>query len=54
MNYKKIVALSSAILICSMNLIGCTNKKENAQSNNNNAIKVGMVTDVGGINDKSL
>ena len=54
MNYKKIVALSSAILIGSMNLIGCTNKKENTQSNNNNAIKVGMVADVGGINDESF
>ena len=53
MNYKKIVVLSSAILIASMSLIGCTNKKENTQSNNN-VIKVGMVADVGGINDESF
>ena len=54
MNYRKIVALSSAILIGSVSLIGCTSKKENAESNGNNAIKVGMVADVGGINDESF
>ncbi len=54
MNYRKIVALSSAIFIGSVSLIGCTSKKENTESNGNNAIKVGMVADVGGINDESF
>lgn len=53
MNYKKIVALSSAILIGSINLVGCTSKKDNTQSNNH-SIKIGMVADVGGINDESF
>ena len=35
-------------------MIGCTSKKENTESNGNNAIKVGMVADVGGINDESF
>ena len=51
MKFKKIVALSSALLVASMSLVGCSNKNNNEQSNNN-TIKVGMVADVGGINDE--
>ena len=54
MNYKKIVALSSAILIGSMSLVGCTSKKDNTETKDTKAIKVGMVADVGGINDESF
>ncbi|MCC3870122.1 BMP family lipoprotein [Terrisporobacter mayombei] len=54
MNYKKIVALSSAILIGSMSLVGCTSKKDNTKTKDTKAIKVGMVADVGGINDESF
>ena len=53
MKLKKIVALSSAVLIASMSLVGCSNKTNNEQSNNQ-TIKVGMVADVGGINDESF
>ena len=54
MNNKKIVALSSAILIGSMSLVGCTSKKDNTETKDTKAIKVGMVADVGGINDESF
>lgn len=53
MNYKKIMALSLAIAIGSLNLIGCTNNKNN-EPKENKTIKVGMVADVGGINDESF
>ena len=53
MKFKKIVALSSALLVASMSLVGCSNKNNNEQSNNK-TIKVGMVADVGGINDESF
>ena len=53
MKFKKIVALSSAIIIGSMSLIGCSNKTNNA-GQNNETIKVGMVADTGGINDESF
>lgn len=54
MNYKKIVALSSAIIIGTISLAGCTNKNENANSEENKTLKIGMVADVGGINDESF
>lgn len=54
MSYKKIIALSLATLIGSMSLVGCTNKKNNIESKDNKVIKIGMVTDVGGINDESF
>ena len=56
MNYKKIVALTSAILIGCMSFVGCSNKKSdnNSKSNNNEVKKIGMVADVGGINDESF
>lgn len=54
MNYKKIVALSSAIIIGAISLVGCTNKNENANSEENKTLKIGMVADVGGINDESF
>ena len=52
MKFKKIVALGSALLVASMSLVGCSNKTNNEQSNQ--TIKVGMVADVGGINDQSF
>ena len=53
MKFKKIVALSSALIVASMSLVGCSNKTNNEQSDNKK-IKVGMVADVGGINDESF
>ena len=54
MNYKKIVALGSAMIIGTLSLVGCTNKNENANSEENKTLKIGMVADVGGINDESF
>lgn len=54
MNYKKVVALSSAIIMGLMSLTGCTSKESNTGSNGNETIKIGMVADVGGINDESF
>lgn len=54
MNYKKIVALTSAVIIGSMSVVGCTGKKNNTETKDTKAIKVGMVADVGGINDESF
>ena len=54
MNYKKIVALSSAMIIGTISLVGCTNKNENVNSEENKTLKIGMVADVGGINDESF
>ena len=53
MKFKKIVALSSALIVASMSLVGCSNKTNNEQSNNK-TIRVGMVADVGVINDASF
>ena len=36
MKFKKIVALSSALLVASMSLVGCSNKTNNEQSDNKN------------------
>ena len=54
MNYKKIVALGSAMIIGTLSLVGCTNKNQNANSDGNKTLKIGMVADVGGINDESF
>lgn len=54
MNYKKIISLSSAMIIGVISLSGCTNKNENTNSDKNKTLKIGMVTDVGGINDESF
>lgn len=53
MNYKKIVALSSAMIIGLMASVGCS-KKETTSNKGSETIKVGMVADVGGINDESF
>ena len=54
MNYKKIVALGSAMIIGTLSLVGCTNKNQNANSEENKTLKIGMVADVGGIDDESF
>ncbi|WP_455538791.1 BMP family lipoprotein [Terrisporobacter sp.] len=53
MKFKKIVALSSAMIIAASALVGC-GKSDAGSSKKNNNIKVGMVADVGGINDESF
>ena len=52
MKFKKVVALSTVLMIGTLNLVGCnSNKTETA---NKETLKIGMVADVGGINDESF
>lgn len=54
MKFKKLVAISSAVVIASSMLVGCSNKSSEGNSTQGKNIKVGMVADVGGINDESF
>lgn len=51
MKFKKIVALIVFILVLISSVIGCNEVKEEKKTNE---LKVGLVTDEGGINDKSF
>ena len=53
MNLKKIIAITGAITLGLTNLVGCSNN-DKAASEGKDTIKVGMVADVGGINDESF
>lgn len=51
MKFKKIAALSTAIIVGSLSLVGCgANPKESTDE----TLKIGMVADVGGVNDESF
>lgn len=52
MKFKKLAALSTAVIISASMLVGCGNSetKENADK----TLKIGMVADIGGINDESF
>lgn len=52
MKFKKLLSLGTAVVVSSAMLVGCGNGDSKKESNK--AIKVGMVTDVGGINDESF
>lgn len=52
MKLNKTIALSTAIILGALNLVGCNNSK--VETNEKTNIKVGMVSDVGGINDESF
>ncbi|MCI9062492.1 MULTISPECIES: BMP family lipoprotein [Romboutsia] len=52
MKFKKLAALSTAVIMSASMLVGCGNSetKENADK----TLKIGMVADIGGINDESF
>ncbi|CED94891.1 Membrane lipoprotein [Romboutsia ilealis] len=52
MKFKKLAALSTAVIMSASMLVGCGNgeTKENADK----TLKIGMVADIGGINDESF
>lgn len=52
MKFKKIFALSTAVILSASMLVGCGNKSSDGATND--VIKVGMVADTGGINDESF
>ena len=54
MKFKKIAAVSTAIIIASLNLVGCGSKSAEGNKEEDKILKVGMVADVGGINDESF
>lgn len=52
MKLKRIVALSTVLVLGTLNLVGCnSNKRETTEKE---TFKIGMVSDVGGINDESF
>lgn len=52
MKLKKLVALSLTMIMSVGLLVGCGSSKEEASSGD--GIKIGMITDVGGVNDESF
>ncbi|MDK2564357.1 BMP family ABC transporter substrate-binding protein [Romboutsia sedimentorum] len=54
MKFKKITAVSSAIIMASLSLVGCGSEKTATTEKSNKSLKIGMVADVGGINDESF
>lgn len=52
MKFKKVVALSTAVIMSASMLVGCGNDESMEESDKD--FKVGMVADVGGINDESF
>ena len=49
MKFKKIAALSTAVIMSASMLVGCGNNK--SKENTDKSFKIGMVADIGGIND---
>ena len=54
MKLKKLLSISSAIVIASSMLVGCSSKTTEENSTQSSNIKIGMVADIGGINDESF
>ena len=52
MKFKKIAALSTAVIMSASMLVGCGNNK--SKENTDQSFKIGMVADIGGINDESF
>lgn len=52
MKFKKLLSLGTAVVVSSAMLVGCGN--ESSKEKASDTIKVGMVADVGGINDESF
>ena len=54
MKFKKIAALSTAVIMSASMLVGCGTKSTEENSTASSDIKIGMVADMGGINDESF
>ena len=52
MKFKKIAALSTAVIMSASMLVGCGNNK--SKENADKSFKIGMVADIGGINDQAF
>ena len=55
MNFKRLLALGLVTVMASSMLVGCSSNSSSDDTNtNNDAIKIGMITDTGGVNDESF
>ena len=54
MKLKKILSVGSAMVIASSMLVGCSSESSEENSTQSSGIKIGMVADIGGINDESF
>ncbi|MGL4914421.1 MAG: BMP family lipoprotein [Romboutsia sp.] len=55
MKFKKLTAISAALIIATVSLTGCSsNSKGDNGISKNGTLKIGMVADVGGVNDESF
>ena len=54
MKFKKLAALSLSVVMSASMLVGCGNKSTEESSTASSEIKIGMVADLGGINDESF
>ena len=54
MKLKKLAALSLSVVMSASMLVGCGNKSTEESSTASSEIKIGMVADLGGINDESF
>lgn len=52
MKFKKLAALSTAVIMSASMLVGCGNSE--TKENTDKTLKIGMVADIGGINDESF
>ncbi|WP_286315898.1 BMP family lipoprotein [Romboutsia ilealis] len=52
MKFKKLAALSTAVIMSASMLVGCGNSE--TKENKDKTLKIGMVADIGGINDESF
>lgn len=50
MKLKKVICLTTAIIISALSLVGCGGNEKK----NDNKLKITMITGVGGINDRSF
>ena len=54
MKFKKLAALSLSVVMSASMLVGCGTKSTEENSTASSDIKIGMVADIGGINDESF
>lgn len=54
MKFKKLVAISTSILMATSMLVGCSKESTESTNNKETNIKIGMVADTGGVNDESF
>jgi basic membrane protein A len=54
MKFKKLAALSLSVVMSASMLVGCSTKSSEGNSTTSSDIKIGMVADLGGINDESF